>query len=491
MIRSITTIALILIAMHSLTANPKSKDYLQSCWDRQVKPLQSQYISFSFQESKNNYDHGMEPFQVRSYTAKGKLWVNAGNFSKLDTMLSGRQTYYSKTQWNTTDLLFLDYGDEKLFESTRDMQQTLLFQHARYSPVNLIDYFVKQKAGLSNESTKELAVYVLTINRSLVKLFIRKSDSLIEKVSILCMTDFINDELFGDVLTVLMYSDYRNNNLLFFASKIGIEKMGGRLKEDVKLTNAQWLVTAKSLLEKPEDYKLIDKPETKPEVIVEKYSDNIHFVQLPQTDDRSLIVEFKDFMVIAEAPLNSMYGELIINEANKIAPGKPIKYFIFGHFHTHYIGGLRSFVHKGATILAYQKDIPYLEFIVNAQHKMNPDSLQREPRPLKTEEIVDSKTITDGQFEMKIFYIGNKSQHTTDYLIYYFPTEQLLFEDDLVWIAKEGAAKKAGARQAGLYNAIKEFGLTVKTIVQSWPVKDYGVKTVIPFADLEESMSVK
>jgi hypothetical protein len=110
---------------------------------------------------------------------------------------------------------------------------------------------------------------------------------------------------------------------------------------------------------------------------------------------------------------------------------------------------------------------------------------------LLIEEIKDSLKITDGKFEMKIYFIGKKSEHTNDYLIYYFPSEKLLFQDDLVWIAKEGEIEKAGGRQAGLYNAVKELGLDIKIIIQSWPVADYGVKTVIPFADLEKSMNIK
>ena len=100
-------------------------------------------------------------------------------------------------------------------------------------------------------------------------------------------------------------------------------------------------------------------------------------------------------------------------------------------------------------------------------------------------------TVTDGEFEMKIYFIGEKSQHTNDYLIYYFPTEKLLFEDDLVKIAREGEVKKASGRQVGLYNAIMELGLKIDVIIQSWPVKDYGLKTVIPFTDLEKSMNIE
>jgi hypothetical protein len=72
--------------------------------------------------------------------------------------------------------------------------------------------------------------------------------------------------------------------------------------------------------------------------------------------------------------------------------------------------------------------------------------------------------------------------------MYYFPNEKILFEDDLVWIEQEGAIKKASKRQAGLYQAIKDRSIKVETIIQSWPLKSYGVKTIIPFKDLEQSV---
>ena len=152
---------------------------------------------------------------------------------------------------------------------------------------------------------------------------------------------------------------------------------------------------------------------------------------------------------------------------------------------------MRPFIHKGATILSVKSNEEYVKYLANAPHSLNPDSLQLQPKPLQIQVVKDSLTIADGKFEMKIYFIGNKSEHTNDYLIYYFPSEKLLFQDDLVWIAREGEIEKASGRQAGLYNAVKELGLDIKTIVQSWPVTDYGVKTVIPFADLEKSMNIK
>jgi hypothetical protein len=64
----------------------------------------------------------------------------------------------------------------------------------------------------------------------------------------------------------------------------------------------------------------------------------------------------------------------------------------------------------------------------------------------------------------------------------------MLFQDDLCWIPSEGAISKAGHRQVGLYNSIKKLNLEIETIVQSWPVKNHKVKTIIPFEDLEKSV---
>jgi hypothetical protein len=55
-----------------------------------------------------------------------------------------------------------------------------------------------------------------------------------------------------------------------------------------------------------------------PETRLEKYTDNIYFFELNHTDDRVMIVEFNDFLLVAEAPLNSENGELIISKAKEI-----------------------------------------------------------------------------------------------------------------------------------------------------------------------------
>ena len=406
---------------------------------------------------------------------------------KSDSLVVRGKKYNSKIQLNKSTLLFLNYGHQQLSEVTVNMYENQILNTIRYSPIYLINYFFRNEFFTSNESSSDFTIYQITINEAIVKLHIRNSDNLLDQVTI-----FSYDELFGDVLSTFRYYDYSVAKEISYPKTIDIEKINGKVRDEVKIYNsANVIKKIPDILEQPMDYKLKEDTKIIPEIKVDKYSDNIHFIELKHTDDRVMFVEFSDFLLVAEAPLNSQNGELIISKAKAIAPNKPIKYFVFGHYHPHYLGGMRPFIHKGANIICSKNNQEYVAYLVKAPHTLSPDSLQIEPKPLLTEEVKDSMTVTDGEFEMKIYFIGEKSQHTNDYLIYYFPTEKLLFEDDLVKIAREGKIKKASGRQVGLYNAIMELGLKIDVIIQSWPVKDYGLKTVIPFSDLEKSMNIE
>jgi glyoxylase-like metal-dependent hydrolase (beta-lactamase superfamily II) len=357
---------------------------------------------------------------------------------------------------------------------------------ARFTPVMLLSYIYRHATEANMESSKQYAIYSLNINKAIVSLYIRKKDDLLEKV-----TAKSNDDLYGDVTTAISYSGYTAMDHICYPSVIYIDKINGKVKDTIAITSATFTKEMKPVLEKPAGYKLAEEKITKPEISVEKYNDHIHFITLKHTNGRAMVVEYNDYLLVAEAPLNSGNGELIIAEARKIAPGKPIKYFVFCHYHPDYIGGIRAFIHKGATVLCTKGDMQYVEYLANASHTMNPDSLELQPQQLQTEDIGGHKTISDGKYQMEIYFIGSKSEHTKDYLVYYFPQEKMLFEGDLAWIPEKGPAKKAGKRQAGLYHAIKDLNLDVAMIEQSWPASGYGIKTEIPFTEMEEAMNMR
>lgn len=471
----------------TLNAESNPKNYLNNCFNKQVKPLGDRYLCLSYNENSNELGHDMEPWKQTNYIMKGTVWSTAYEFCKYDTLTRSDNSYYSKTQFDKTTLLVQDYGNEKLLSVSANMLADYIFETARYSPMMLIDYFKTQKPDLDSSSNQVYAVYKLIVNKKIVKLYIRKGDNLLEKA-----VTIRNDDMLGDVTDTYFYEDYSTTAKVYSPAVIEIEKFGGKVNDKIIISSVELTTATPVLLSNPFDYILKDETKTNAEVTTEKYNDNIYFVTLKHTESKSAIVVFKDFLMVLEAPLSSANGELILNEARKIAPGKPVKYFAFSHHHPWYLGGVRPFIRIGVTILTVKDDIPYLEYLASAKHTLQPDSLEIHPVTLKTEEVGMNKTITDGNYKMEIYFIGDRSVHTKDYLLFYFPAEKLLVEGDLAWILEKGELKKAGKRQAGLYNAIKSLGIDVETIIQEWPVGDkYGVKSVIPFSELEESVNIK
>lgn len=466
-------------------ARAKAPDYLQACWRQQVQPLRSSPVSFRYRETLAQLEHSFQPWQATDYTGAGRVWSSPDRFLKSDTLRRGTSTYFSQTQHTPATLLFQDYGDKQLTPVTEAKYLEYPVQAARYAPALLIQYLVARPHVPVPESTPQLAVYQGRLGGAVVRLFIDTHDGRLRKVTALS-----DDDLFGDVLTTYTYEDYATLGKLAYARRVVVDKINGKLTDHVTILAAM-PAAVPTLPTAPAGYALAPAAPSPPAPTVEQHGPHLHLIGLAHTDDKVLVVEFDTFLLVAEAPLNSANGELIIAEARKIAPSKPIRYFVAGHYHPHYLGGVRPFVQRGATVLTAAGTAPYVQYLAAAPHTLRPDSLQLRPRPLKIEVIAARKTIAENGFEMQIHLIGSKSQHTNDYLIYYFPTEKVLFEDDLAWVPRQGEIKKASARQAGLYHAVRELGLDVKTVLQSWPVKDYGVKTVIPFGDLEQAMLVK
>ncbi len=465
----------------------QTKNILPECWTKQVKPVQSKYFMMSFAETRSELENSIDPWRSSAYRGMGLVWCNADNFLKQDSILTGRRHHLSKVQYNKSTLLFQNYDAHALSPVSKMMFANYLMQTARFSPIMMIQYFKEKGIAPAKESNNYYTLYKTTINKSNVSLFIRNADSIAYQITI--MED---DELFGDVMTSINYNDYLATENLPYPSTIKITKLNGKVMDEVKISGANIIANASPVLTKPATYSYTDDINAKPSLSVEKYSDNIHFITLKHTDDKVMVVEFKDFLLVADAPLNTANGELIIAEAKKIAPSKPIKYFVYGHHHPHAIGGLRAFVHEGSKILCPQQSREFARYIAAAPHTLNPDILQQQPKAIQVDSIIgDSRQITDGKFSMNLYVLGSKSQHSSDYILYYFPSAKLLVENDLVWIRKTGDIPRASAKQVALYKAIKDLKLDVTTIIQSSPATNPNIKSVIPFDELEKSMSVK
>jgi len=469
-----------------LTSSKNAKDYLKKCWEQQVKPIDDQLISFSYSEENNQLYHSPEPWQTLKNQSRGCIRFNSEQFLQNDTIFRGDKQKVSLMQYSKNELLVLPYWSKKLLPISQSELNEQIFDLARYNPASIIRLFMEEKVNQDQQNDDKYAIYTHNIQGTEVSLYIRKSDCLLEK-----MVTKQAHNIYGDLTETYHYNDYGVFRKLFYPKQISIDKIHG-IKNEVMIRDAQISLDTKPLLEKPKDYLIKDDILQVPEISVEKIGKHVYSINLKHVETKIGLIEFKDFFVVLDAPLSSENGELIIAEAKKIVPDKPIRYFAFCHHHPWYIGGVRAFIHNGTKIICTKDDISYLQFIADAPRTIQPDSLQIKHRPLLVESLDSQMTISDGQMELKIFHIGKKSSHTNDYLIFYLPSEKMVFEGDLVSVPKEGAITKAGVSQAGLYQAIKDLGIEVDMVVQSWPTGEQrSNKHMIPFKEIEASVLMK
>src|SRR5207344_1677271 len=65
----------------------------------------------------------------------------------------------------------------------------------------------------------------------------------------------------------------------------------------------------------------------------------------------SVAVEFKDFVTVIEGPLNQQRSLAVIAEVKRTFPNKPIRYLVNTHNHFDHLGGVRTYVAEGATVI--------------------------------------------------------------------------------------------------------------------------------------------
>lgn len=153
----------------------------------------------------------------------------------------------------------------------------------------------------------------------------------------------------------------------------------------------------------------------------------------------SVVVEFKDYLVVFDAPHNDDRSDPVIAEAHRLAPGKPIRYVINSHWHFDHLGGARAFAAEGATVLVAERARPTVEKWLNAPRTLKPDNFVRSGRDkVPVVGIEDRMVLTDGAqtFELYVLHL----EHSNPTVVGYLPKDKVLISADVQVLPRPGAA---------------------------------------------------
>jgi glyoxylase-like metal-dependent hydrolase (beta-lactamase superfamily II) len=151
----------------------------------------------------------------------------------------------------------------------------------------------------------------------------------------------------------------------------------------------------------------------------------------------SYMVEFSDFVAVFEAPGNEERSLAVIEAVAKLAPDKPIRWLISSHPHFDHIGGLRTYLHIGATIVAHMKNLAFLnrDVLSYEPRTVAPDIVSRWPptelsEGYNYEAVQENYVITDNRRILRVYYV-QPLQHVEGMLMAYLPAERIAFQADL------------------------------------------------------------
>jgi glyoxylase-like metal-dependent hydrolase (beta-lactamase superfamily II) len=128
----------------------------------------------------------------------------------------------------------------------------------------------------------------------------------------------------------------------------------------------------------------------------------------------NLIVAFRDFLVVFDAPYGELQSRWVIDAAKAKYPGKPIRYIVITHHHMDHAGGLRTYVADGATVVVPSESLEYFEKVIAAPHTVVPDDLTKNPRTPVVYGVFENMTIKDDTTDLRLYNLSAASAATAD-----------------------------------------------------------------------------
>lgn len=251
------------------------------------------------------------------------------------------------------------------------------------------------------------------------------ADNLVERVE-----TWVEHPVFGDMHVEYRYSGYRQLHSVMVPARVAERRMGMET----------FVVEIRQFESNPPDVedllalppvearrRLAAAPPPLPPAVSERLADGVYRVT---GGYESLIVEFKDHVVVLEGPQSEARGLAIMAEAKRLFPSKRIRYVVNTHAHFDHLEGLPPFVAEGVTIITDDTGRYFIEQALGQPRTLLADTLAKAKRKPKVEGVLDSRVLTDGTRTIELHHV-QKLAHSDGMLVAWLPNERILFTTDL------------------------------------------------------------
>lgn len=193
-------------------------------------------------------------------------------------------------------------------------------------------------------------------------------------------------------------------------------------------------------------------------------------VEVSASNSRVPVIEREKDLVLLGAPDDdAVCGDLISTLRGRFA-GKPIGLVAFSHHHPSPSGGLRALAATGATIIAPVALEPYVRGLLSRPTSLGSPAIPGPAQPTIST-FAGEMTIDCGDATVRLIDIAEHSAHAFSYVVFYFPGQGILMEDDLGYFPVDGAAR-ASPRLTGLVDALDGLHVKPDRLIPGWPVRN-------------------
>jgi glyoxylase-like metal-dependent hydrolase (beta-lactamase superfamily II) len=245
---------------------------------------------------------------------------------------------------------------------------------------------------------------------------------------------WVEENIMGDMHVVATYTGWKDFGGVMAPSKI-VQTRGGWPFFDVDVTAAK--------ANPPDAATLVPAPPGRgrgpgggapgaaPALTVtsEKLGDGLYRLTTGAGSYDSVIVEFKDYIMMLEAGQSEARALAYVAETKKLIPNKPIRYVMDTHPHSDHTGGLPVLVAEGAIIITQKNNEEFLSKALNTPRTLMNDTLAKNPKKARFETVQEKKVYSDGTRTVEMYHIY-PAPHSNGLIIAYIPKEKVLFQGD-------------------------------------------------------------
>jgi glyoxylase-like metal-dependent hydrolase (beta-lactamase superfamily II) len=279
-----------------------------------------------------------------------------------------------------------------------------------------------------------------------VAVYVDNSTGLVSKYELI-----FTDPLTGDDASEILYGDYAAQGKHRVPTTWQWRQAGDEVSKFKLNVEINPSVTEESFAVAHADYQRVEPLPNDFKEEVENLGGGVYIVHnVAGQNQNSMAVEFKDHIVVVEAPGSSDGADQVIARIKEAIPNKPIRYVAMTHHHGDHIGGLRSFIAEGATVITTQANRATVEAMADAPQV---DRLAKNPRKPEFLFIERGKRVlSDRTQRLELIDIG-PNPHAKEMVIAYLPKQRVVFQGDMFFAPPNDAPQ--GPPQAGTVSFAK------------------------------------